>query len=322
MTYIKVVNFEKYQHYDPKKRRPPWIKLYNSLLDDYEFGCLQDASKMLAIGLWLLASRCNNKIPCDPKWISEQLHLTEKVDLECLVSAGFITISGDASNMLATCKQNATLEVEVEVEVEEEVEKKPPTRKRADPTPLFVEYWNKTASDAGLPTCRNLSAKRRKALTIRNRDPDWAEGWREALDKIPGSDFLCGRVDGRGWQANVDWFLKPDSVTSILEGKYDNKGTRGTPIRPPTDSELMASLKAKVRDNDQAHLTFGDIAERVGTKDELAAWRRHRAAQRARDDDDQRRRATQAARREPSEGTAVSDIVAGVLASVSAGGDT
>jgi DNA-binding NarL/FixJ family response regulator len=31
-----VKNFERFQHY--KDRSPPWIKLYNELLDDYEFG--------------------------------------------------------------------------------------------------------------------------------------------------------------------------------------------------------------------------------------------------------------------------------------------
>src|SRR5690606_19747530 len=34
--YLTVKNFERFQHY--KDRNPPWIKLYNDLLDDYEFG--------------------------------------------------------------------------------------------------------------------------------------------------------------------------------------------------------------------------------------------------------------------------------------------
>jgi len=36
---------------------------------------------------------------------------------------------------------------------------------------------------------------------------------------IPDSPFLLGEND-RGWRADIDWFLRPDSVTRILEGKY------------------------------------------------------------------------------------------------------
>ena len=44
--YFQCVNLAKYQHYT--KRAPPWIKLHASTLEDYDFGRLQDACKMLA----------------------------------------------------------------------------------------------------------------------------------------------------------------------------------------------------------------------------------------------------------------------------------
>ena len=34
---LRILNWEKFQHY--KVRRPPWIKLHHSLLDDYAFHC-------------------------------------------------------------------------------------------------------------------------------------------------------------------------------------------------------------------------------------------------------------------------------------------
>ena len=61
MRYFRVKNFERFQHY--KDRSPPWIKLYNDLLDDYAFTCLQDASKLHQILIWLVASRTGNKLP-------------------------------------------------------------------------------------------------------------------------------------------------------------------------------------------------------------------------------------------------------------------
>jgi len=100
---FKVKNFERFQHY--KDRSPPWIKLYNELLDDYDFGCLQDASKMHLIAIWLLASRSDNLLPYDSGWIARRINATEPVNLEALANAGFIVVlqggKQDASAPLA-----------------------------------------------------------------------------------------------------------------------------------------------------------------------------------------------------------------------------
>jgi hypothetical protein len=105
MKTFSVKNFEKFQHY--KDRAPPWIKLYNGLLEDYEFGGLPDASKMHLIAIWLLASRSDNKIPYDPKWVSNRINATEPVDLALLAKRGFIVLDqGEeqyGSEMLAEC---------------------------------------------------------------------------------------------------------------------------------------------------------------------------------------------------------------------------
>lgn len=90
MTTFSVKNFEKFQHY--KDRSPPWIKLYNELLDDYEFGRLQDASKMHLISIWLLASRSDNKLPYDSEWVARRINATEPVNLDALAEAGFIVV--------------------------------------------------------------------------------------------------------------------------------------------------------------------------------------------------------------------------------------
>ena len=74
--YFRVVNLEKYQHY--QHRNPPWIKLHASTLEDYDFGRLQDASKMHLCAIWLLASRTGNKIPCDADWIAKRINAIGK----------------------------------------------------------------------------------------------------------------------------------------------------------------------------------------------------------------------------------------------------
>lgn len=102
MSHLEVKNWDEFQHY--KKRNPPWIKLHNTLLNNYEFTCLQDASKAHLILIWLLASQTENQIPCNPDWVQKRLHLDEKPDLKFFVEQGFLRC---ADKTLANCKQCA-----------------------------------------------------------------------------------------------------------------------------------------------------------------------------------------------------------------------
>lgn len=132
--FISVKNFERFQHY--KDRNPKWIKLYNDVLDDYAFGCLPDASKWLAVGIWLLASRHENRIPNDLEWIGRRINASEPVDLGPLLSAEFITVSQPASKPLALCPVPAMPEGEGERELETTTGDKSPEGKPRDFQPV------------------------------------------------------------------------------------------------------------------------------------------------------------------------------------------
>jgi hypothetical protein len=85
---FSVKNWEEYQQY--KDRSPKWIKLWGSLLDDYHFTSMSDVERSHLIGIWLLASKMDNKIPYDSKWVGSRISATSKIDLEKLVQSGFI----------------------------------------------------------------------------------------------------------------------------------------------------------------------------------------------------------------------------------------
>ena len=143
MQYLRVNNWETFQHY--KDRNPPWIKLHRDLLRDYEFICLQDASKMQLMLIWLLASQMDNKIPADPIFIQSQLGLKEPINLKELIDKGFLV---DDSGVLAGCKQVAIVETEAET-YREETEKELSVKKpKKSPMDLYMEienfnlFWN------------------------------------------------------------------------------------------------------------------------------------------------------------------------------------
>lgn len=90
----------------------------------------------------------------------------------------------------------------------------------ATPTAEFLDAWNEAAQAFGWRVCRDFTPKRVSSLRARLRDPAWRDGWRGALTRAGPIPGLRGQND-RDWIANVDWFLRPGTVTKILEGHYD-----------------------------------------------------------------------------------------------------
>lgn len=97
-------------------------------------------------------------------------------------------------------------------------------KEEKEPNGIFEELLTKWNQNDGLIKIRDFTEKRKKALNERLKDVFFSENWVNALRKISESDFCTGKND-RGWKADVDWFLRPDSVAKIMEGKYDNRGS-------------------------------------------------------------------------------------------------
>lgn len=127
-TTFSVKNWNEFQHY--KDRNPPWIKLHNHLLDDYEFECLGDAAKGHLLCIWMLASRTKNEMPYDEKWITKKIGASSRVNLKALRDAGFLEVEQDASNMLQGCEQDATVSIPSEEKRREETEESREDKKR------------------------------------------------------------------------------------------------------------------------------------------------------------------------------------------------
>lgn len=104
---------------------------------------------------------------------------------------------------------------------EKSIKGKDPHPPKTEPDPIseieseFIAAWN---AAKGVVACRgdSLTPKRRQAIKSRLKDAAW--DWRAALAKFP---LKLVASDPNGWKPDVDWFLRPDSVTRILEGKYD-----------------------------------------------------------------------------------------------------
>ena len=191
--FFSVKNWRQFQHYGD--RSPKWIKLHGSSLDDYEFTQLPDFAKWHLVGIWLLASKMDNRIPWDGTWISGRIGSSSPVDLDALAKAGFIFECGDdaaaasaqphggndisdsagqnASGMLAARSETASLEKEKRERREERDSPPtpPPGGRRGDAKTYsddFQAFWKAYPHLPGNP-----------------KEPAWAEWQKAVLDVDP-----------------------------------------------------------------------------------------------------------------------------------------
>lgn len=92
-----------------------------------------------------------------------------------------------------------------------------------DPVPHeeFQQAWN----GLGQPFSQiaKWSDGRRKALATRWTDKMFREQWQIALKRMSESAF-CRGSNKQGWIADVEFFLRPNTIVKIMEGKYGGGG--------------------------------------------------------------------------------------------------
>jgi hypothetical protein len=153
MEYIEIVKWTEFQHY--KNRNPIWIKLYNSLLDNELFECLQDDSKLLYILLLMFTSRKGNgTIPANPEYLKKHLPFNGKIDLQSLIDTGFISLRyQDDSKLLSKCYNR--------------VEKSRVEKSRVEHTPSFELFWQSYPKKIGKLAAQK-AFKKLKNIPIEN----------------------------------------------------------------------------------------------------------------------------------------------------------
>ena len=226
LRFLAVKNFEVFQHY--KGRTPPWIKLYNSLLDDYTFLRLSDAAQINLVKLWLLASRHDNRIPNDLAYISGKIMPKSAIDIDELIVSGFlyqtddparprlkkkprktrkdsgIRRKQDASTMLAPRKQNAMLEGEREKEVEREREK----NNKLHPADAPPKNWVAEGAAWWRANVGSVTEKQFGGMLV---DQVRTHGWPAVFE---GAKEYAANQNGR--DKRLDWFAK-DAVRWIKQ---------------------------------------------------------------------------------------------------------
>lgn len=242
---IRIKNWSSYQSY--KDRRPPWIRLHKSLLDDYDFQNMSaDARAMLPM-LWLLASEHEKPelgiINQSYEKISFRLRLKIALvesAIEEILKAGFIQIEDkkqQVTDLLRNGYESVHTETETEAntEAESEAEEKVVGSSKNDLQNAVILY-NEVAEKFLLPRCQNLTEARKKHLRLRLKEAGGIAGWKIACEMLARSPFLRGENE-RGWKASFDFMLQAKSFTKIMEGAYE-RNTNPKAGKPDYDARL------------------------------------------------------------------------------------
>ena len=191
MRYLRIRNWSEFQHY--KDRDPPWIKLHRTLLADYEFSRLQDASKAHLMLIWLFASQANGRIPDDPEFLRDKLSLKRPPDLKSFIEQGLLIPEQDASKVLQTGASNPLALArsrEAEAEAEAEAYKASETE-----TPLSGSPPDGAQPESPKGNGRTNTAEAESVLEYLNRVTGHTYRFRNPAGKLtPNADVIIHRL--------------------------------------------------------------------------------------------------------------------------------
>lgn len=115
-----------------------------------------------------------------------------------------------------------------------------PLKRVNDKPQLIEEFTKRWNSTKGNEPIHRLTNARRRLFDVRVAQEGWVDDYPLALAKFPLPAFSDGK-----WTPNIKWFLRPDTVSEIIEGRY-NFRTDGKAVAPaprPEKSERVKRLE-------------------------------------------------------------------------------
>lgn len=216
---ITINNWHKFQQY--KDRRPDWIKLLIEIIEEFDedgkpkkFYKMPDSAKLTFILLACLRAHFNVEIPYpDDKWLKSRLGI-QKLNLQPIINAGFITINDSPVQNCTEPYKKDTPEREGEIETEREKETE---RDDMSSSEKVFNCWNEQRNNERWKTHKDLTPDIRAAIR-KNQSVGWS------------ADDMCGAianfalvVQGKDYK----WtYSKWGLVEFLTRGQKDDKGLR------------------------------------------------------------------------------------------------
>ena len=197
---------------------PTFAKRFGNVCQTFRWG-FHEPTKTLYFPTWWKYNRPDN--PNILKSYLADLHDVPTSPLIAIFCANTKYLPETFACVVRNVTPNVTPNVQAQEQEQEQEQEQDTTyvaEAVADKLSSLIAAWN---AIEGVCTVRETTRDRQAAFRTRCKQPGWLESARLAIGRIAKSDFCRGGGD-RGWRADFDWFLKPRSVTRVLEGKYDD----------------------------------------------------------------------------------------------------
>ena len=158
-------------------------------------------------------------------------------------------------------------EKEEERDVVEEEEKDDDEEKAEETIDVsrFIQFFNGIVSDtkSAIPQIITLSDSRLKALTARCHEYG-KDKVVEVIRKAAKLPFLNGAGES-GWVASIDWLMKPNNFTKVLEGNYKLFKPRH---RGPSPEQIAANKAIERQIHEELHRRLDEQRRNAVTYEE------------------------------------------------------
>jgi hypothetical protein len=229
---IQMKNWSKYQHSKTTKGKAlKYFRLQSDFLEDPKLYGLCASMKLTYVYLLTRLCRDNTGVThiCY-RHATDMTRLRTKLIHSCVIELErlqLLSIVFDEKNPSREEVGEVGRRGEVEgIYVEKSFDLPTPKAVELKLSPSWVaDLWQEKLADKLHALRVPLTPARAKKLRDRIKIFSEKKDWVEAFDKIQNSDFCLGKND-RQWKASFDWILQPDTLTKILEGKYDNKDSK------------------------------------------------------------------------------------------------
>ena len=165
-------------------------------------------------------------------------------DEKAMLLNGSVTNVGQMSHQMS---DKNPPEIEIEKEIEIEIEKEIETKSKIDYQKIVNMYNDICIS---FPKVTKLSETRKKSIKARLNSYNF-DDFEKLFEKAQSSDFLKGK-NSRDWQANFDWLIKDNNMAKVLDGNYDNKGSK-------TQNKTSTISEEERKQNEEILRLLGEI---------------------------------------------------------------
>lgn len=198
--------------------------------------------------LCICSERQTGELDIDPAWFAHHAHVSEAAlgtAIEKLSRNGCVTCA-TRTRTQATRTRTATNGTGRD---ERDGTNETGRDGTAAPPPLhpLAELWNEISEGQPSPLVRAMGKKRQAAAEARWREHPNPEYWRTVIKRAVLASHFCRGQNDRGWVADFEFLVKPDTHLKIMEGKYDNRDRAGPPRRM-TNAEVMSQANKELYD--------------------------------------------------------------------------